>query len=36
MNEKERKEQDCWEYTSKKVRTYNTIREQYIHMITMS
>ena len=29
MNEKERKEQDCWENTRKKVRTYNTIREQY-------
>ena len=33
MNDKETKEQDCQEKTSKKVRTYNTIREQNIHMI---
>ena len=35
MNDKERKEQDCRENASKKVRTYNTIREQYIHMISL-
>ena len=29
MNEKERKEQDCRENARKKVRTYNTVREQY-------
>ena len=29
INDKERKEQDCQENTSKKVRTYNTVREQY-------
>ena len=35
MNDKEKKEPEHQENTSKKVRTYNTIREQYIHMIAL-
>ena len=35
MNDNERKEQNCQENARKKVRTYNTIREQYIHMIAL-